>query len=118
MVNQFAIRGTWQAFGWGGQGSSPAALADVWGHQCIPGAEWFKVLGVGKSMCQTQRTLVQSFRICNKTVFYSLFVLCTLCAQQHPLWKDVLKKKNTEKDWREDHQANSSFRAGTPVPDL
>lgn len=35
MVNQFTIRDTWQRFGWGGQGSSPAALAAMRGHQCF-----------------------------------------------------------------------------------
>jgi len=40
MLKQFALRGTWQGFGWGHQGSSPDALAVF-----SPGAEWLKVLG-------------------------------------------------------------------------
>lgn len=54
MADQFAIRGTWQQFGWGSQGSSAPAL-----FVFPPGDKVVQGVGVGNNMCQNQRTLAQ-----------------------------------------------------------
>lgn len=100
---------------WGEAGGAPLQLPWQCFLQVASGG------GGGNNMCQMQRTLAQSYMI---KLFFGLHFGCSV--PKGILWKIIWEKAknnpappaNPNKWRKEDHQANRSLEAGTPVSNL